>query len=124
MEKKTIKISGGFNPPYRSLAPLRIALGVDQDGLDKHVKKLLGQAAVEEVGRREKEADQRRKIAALKRTLSLLKRLYPKEYAEAMEAKRLKGLTARPYTGTRPERLSGDDDALARQEMALRRRTK
>jgi len=94
---KKIVCTGGFNPKYASLAPLRVALGMNQDGFDKHVKKLLGQAAVEEVGRQEKEADQRRKIAALKRTLSLLRKLYPKEYALAMQDRRLKALTARPY---------------------------
>jgi len=97
MTTKT-KISGGFNPKYPGLAQFRIALGMNEDQFEKHVKKLIGQAAVEAVQSQEKIAAQRREVAELKRTLNLLRRLYPKQYAEAMEAKRFKGLTARPYT--------------------------
>jgi hypothetical protein len=93
-------VSGGFNPPhyqkYPGLAAYRMALGLDEEAFEKHVKKLIGQAAVAELGRQEKIEAQRREVAELKRSLALLKRLYPKQYSEVMEAKRLKSLTARP----------------------------
>ena len=102
MTTKT-KISGGFNPEhyrkYPGLAAYRMALGMDQEQFEKHIEKLIKEGTVKELDRRlETIAAQRREVAQLKRTLNLLRRLYPKQYAEVMEAKRLKGLTARPYT--------------------------
>jgi len=115
------KVSGGFNPKYPGLAQFRMALKMNEAQFEKHIEGLLGKAAVEAVQGREKDAAMRRQLAELQGVMAFLKKTYPREYAAVMaerqQAKRFKALTAKPG-GLRMD----DDDALARREMALRRR--